>query len=169
MCKRPPRMCCVVFVFVLLRCCFCCKAITFIYVFAYLAVRQAVDGSGGGSGACRGCHAAIASFDTEHFLFNFHASHAYPDGALPPPVSLFHSLFFLIYFRIYLYIFACLVTFYLPLSHSHFVQVISGTLLIQFWTLSLPVIRVTRPTKRRKGGGGSHLSTSCLRIFREKQ
>lgn len=86
-------MCCVVFVVVLLRCCFCCKAITFIYVFAYLAVRQAgrqaVDGSGGGSGACRGCHAAIASFDTEHFLFNFHASHAYPDGALPP---LFHSL-----------------------------------------------------------------------------
>lgn len=114
MCKRPPRMCCVVFVVVLLRCCFCCKAITFIYVFAYLAGRQA--GNGGGSGACRGCHAAIASFDTEHFLFNFHASHAYPDGALPP---LFHSLsllfFFLIYFRIYLYIFACLVTFYLPL------------------------------------------------------
>lgn len=35
-------MCCVVFVVVLLRCCFCCKAITFIYVFAYLAVRQAV-------------------------------------------------------------------------------------------------------------------------------
>lgn len=34
-------MCCVVFVVVLLRCCFCCKAITFIYVFAYLAVRQA--------------------------------------------------------------------------------------------------------------------------------
>lgn len=105
----------------------------------YLRTWQSVDGSGGGSGACRGCHAAIASFDTEHFLFNFHASHAYPDGALPP-LLLCH--FFLIYFRIYLYIFACLVTFYIPLSislpfaHSHCVQVISGTLLIQFWTLS---------------------------------
>lgn len=131
----------------MLRCVCCCiVALLFLlqshYIYLCICVlgsqagRQAVDGSGGGSGACRGCYAAIASFDTEHFLFNFHASHAYPDGALPPPVSLFHSLFFLIYFRIYLYIFACLVTFYLPLSHSHFVQVISGTLLIQFWTLS---------------------------------
>lgn len=55
-----------------------------LHLFMYLRTWQSVDGSGGGNGACRGCHAAIASFDTEHFLFNFHASHAYPDGALPP-------------------------------------------------------------------------------------
>lgn len=56
-----------------------------LHLFMYLRTWQSDDGGGGGgNGAYRGCHAAIASFDTEHFLFNFHASHAYPDGALPP-------------------------------------------------------------------------------------
>lgn len=71
-----------------------------------------------------------------------------------PSLSLSFFLFFLIYFRIYLYIFACPVTFYLPLSHSHFVQVISGTLLIQFWTLSLSLwyALLGRQNVGREGG-----------------
>lgn len=140
MCKRPPRMCAVLCL--LLYCCAVVFVAKPLHLFMYLRTWQ----SGRQSTAVEVAAAPVevATQQSPRLTLNIFClismlvTHIltvrYPlSFTLSPSLALF--LFFLIYFRIYLYIFACLVTFYLPLSltlcpsnHRHFVNSVLDSL-----------------------------------------
>lgn len=153
MCKRPPRMCVVLCLLFLLQS-------HYIYLCICVLARQAGSRRQG-----RGVAAAPVEVATQQSprltlnifcLISMLVTHILT-VRYPLPASLFLPLFFLIYFRIYLYIFACLVTFYLPLSHTlcpsnlrHFVNSVLDSL---YLSLSLWYALLGRLNDGREGGG----------------